>query len=110
VQKASTSKIGLRDARRAKTWPDDRAIGLLLRAAVSPMQLTPGGPLATIAYHFVASLQGVSAAASLIAKSLALRFDGAAQISVPALTLPRGGFIQQAAPIPSSAAHHRLAC
>jgi hypothetical protein len=82
-----------------KTWPDDRAVGLLLRTAVSRMPLVPGGPLATIAVHFLASLQGVSAAARLIAQSLAVHFGNAAAISIPTLTLPKGGFIAQGAAI-----------
>lgn len=85
----------------SRQWPDDRSALLFTRAAIDPMPLVPGGPLAQISYHFIASLQGVSAAAALIAKSLALSWDGVAQISVPALRLPHAAFVAQGAPIPS---------
>jgi hypothetical protein len=51
---------------------------------------------------FVASLVPVSAAAAVIARSLRLAFDGAAQIGVPALTLPAAQWIGEGHPIPVS--------
>jgi hypothetical protein len=82
-------------------WPEDRgAEALLTRSASSPATLATTPALAEIAWHFVASLVPVSAAAALIARSLQLAFDRAAQLNVPALTLPYAAFVGDGAPIP----------
>ena len=81
-------------------WPDDRHADLLIRAATSPATLADTAALQQIALYFVASLVPVSAAAAVIARSLQLAFDHAAQISVPSLTLPHAAWLSEGAPLP----------
>jgi Phage capsid family len=86
--------------RSGKSQWDDRVAGLLTRAASAPTSLANAQALRTVALSFVASLVPVSAAAAVIARSLQLTFDNAAQISVPALTLPTAAWTGEGAPIP----------
>jgi hypothetical protein len=87
--------------RNSKTrWPNDRAVELLTRAATTPTTFAGATALHQIALHFVASLVPVSAAAAVIARSLQLTFDQAAQLSVPALTLPHAAWLGEGLPIP----------
>lgn len=81
-------------------WPDDRHADLIIRAATTPATLADTTALHQIALYFVASLIPVSAAAAVIARSLQLSFDRAAQISVPALTLPHAAWLGEGAPLP----------
>ena len=69
-------------------WPEDRGAELLLRAASSPASTATATALTQIAWQFVASLVPISAAAAVLARSLRLSFDGAAEIRVPGLALP----------------------
>jgi hypothetical protein len=103
----SLARACLNVARRARdplvrnAWPDDRVAGLLTtRAPVSSMTLADAVALQHLALHFVASLTATSAAAAVIARSLRLTFDGAAQIGVPGLTLPTAAWLGEETAIP----------
>jgi hypothetical protein len=95
--------LGLARTARARgtrnEWPEDRNAELLTRAASSPTTLAGTQALAQFSWQFVESLVPVSAAAAVLARSLRLSFDGAAQINVPALTLPYAGWVGEGAPI-----------
>ena len=92
---------GAHDRFAKSSWPDDRACELLTRAASTPASLANTAPLQQLAWHFVASLVPVSAAAAVIARSLQLSFDGVAQINVPSLTLPYATWLGEGMPIPT---------
>jgi Phage capsid family len=82
-------------------WPEDRgAHALLTRAASAPATIATTPALTELSWSFVASLVPVSAAAALVARSLQLRFDSAAQLNVPGLTLPRADFVGEGLAIP----------
>jgi hypothetical protein len=83
-----------------KSWPGDRDVELVLRAASAPATTVNSAALTHIAYSFLSALQPFSAAAALVDRSLKLNFDGAASISVPNLTLPNADFVGQGKPIP----------
>jgi hypothetical protein len=68
--------------------------------ASTPATLAGTQALAQIAWQFVASLVPVSAAAAVLARSLQLAFDGAAQLNVPGLTLPYAAWVPEASAIP----------
>jgi hypothetical protein len=91
---------GDRDRLTKNDWPNDHTAELLTRAASAPTTLANTAALQSVAMHFVASLVPVSAAAAVIARSLQLSFDHAAQISVPALTLPNAAWLGETSPIP----------
>jgi hypothetical protein len=103
---ASVARAALNVARNVRgrsvksSWPDDRNAELLTRAASTPASLANTTALQQVAPHFVASLVPVSAAAAVIARSLQLSFDGAAQIGVPALMLPSAAFVGDGMSIP----------
>ena len=60
-----------------------------------------GNPeLARIAVAYLEALVPVSAAADLLARGIGLNFDGAAQISVPGLSIPNADFVGESQPIP----------
>jgi hypothetical protein len=73
---------------------------LLTRAAVSPTKISDAPSLAQLTYRFVEALAPTSASAAVISQSLQLSFDGAAQISVPGLTIPAAAWVGEGAPIP----------
>jgi hypothetical protein len=87
-------------ARYARRW-DDSDTNLILRAAVSPTTIASAPALAHVAASFLETLAPVSAGADLLMRGIALNFDGAAQINVPAISIPTGGFVSEAAPIPA---------
>ena len=90
----------VRDRFAKSAWPDDRHADLIIRAASTPATLADTAALQQVALYFVASLVPVSAAAAVIARSLQLSFDRAAQISVPALTLPNAAWLGEGQAIP----------
>lgn len=81
-------------------WPDDRTTQLITRAATTQMTIADSQSFQTVALAFVASLAPVSAAAQVIARSLQLNFNGAAQISVPSLTMPYAEWTGEGGVIP----------
>jgi hypothetical protein len=83
-----------------KSWPDDPVVPLVLRAATSPAALSNTPALAIVATVFLESLIPISAAADLLNRGLSLRFDGAATISLPAITQPNVDFVGEGQPIP----------
>lgn len=85
-------------------WSDDRGLGLVLRAAVSPTTLGNTPALAQVAVAFLETLVPVSAGADLLARGIALNFSGAASISVPGIAVPNCDFVGEGAPIPVTAA------
>ena len=88
-------------AKGVSDYPEDRLADLIIhRSAVAPTSRADAAALALVAVKFVASLTPVSAAAAVISRSLQLSFDGAAQITVPALSLPNAAFISEGAAIP----------
>jgi len=84
---------------RKSDWPGDRTAKSITRAATSPTTLSDTPALAQVAMHFIASLVPISAAAAVIARSLQLSFDNAAQISVPSVSLPAAAFGGDGQPI-----------
>jgi hypothetical protein len=98
---ASIVRACIEVARGASDCPSDRLADLIIhRSAVSPTSRTDAAALALVAVKFVASLTPVSAAAAVIARSVQISFDGAAQIAVPSLSLPNAAFISESAAIP----------
>jgi hypothetical protein len=89
----------------AKRWGSDAAVEIasVMRGASSPAMTTTAGwarELATVSYAFLNALVPVSAGAGLLQRSLGLRFDGAAQISIPDVTMPVADFVAEQAAIP----------
>jgi hypothetical protein len=84
----------------AKRWREDRQLDTVLRAAVSPASIASTPALAQTTVAFLATLVPVSAGADLLNRALGLSFDGAAQISVPAIAVPNADFVAEMAPIP----------
>lgn len=82
------------------SWPDDQVAALVSKGAVEPTTLADMAALQSVAVHFIASLVPISAAAAVLAASLKLSFDGAAQITVPALSLPHAAWVAEGAAIP----------
>lgn len=84
-----------------RTWPRDNFAELIIRAPVSPTDLS--SPLTrAIMPSFLAALAPASAAASLFATGLRLSFDGAGEINVPTIIADPSyaAFTGSAAPIP----------
>lgn len=96
-----------RDKSVRNSWRDDSDADLIVRSAVTPTAISgsDAAALATIKIAFIAALTPVSAAAQVIARSLGLTFDGATQISIPALTLPKAQWISEGASIPVVQGH-----
>jgi hypothetical protein len=91
---------GKRHAER-HPWKDDLAIdGLLTRSAVSPTTVATTSALQVVRTFFLPSLVPVSAAAAVLSGGMQASFDGATQISLPAVSLPTMGWIAEAASIP----------
>jgi hypothetical protein len=84
----------------AKRWREDRQLDTVLRAVVSPATIASTPALAQTTVAFLATLVPVSAGADLLNRALGLSFDGAAQISVPAIAVPSSDFVAEGAPIP----------
>jgi len=101
---ASMRKPNLPDRVARELWGNDRNVELVLRAAVSPTTLSSAPGVAQIAQAFLATLVPVSAGADLLGRGVQLSFDGAAQISLPALTTPTADFVGEGQSIPAVAA------
>jgi len=84
---------------RPKLGSDRLAEMLVTRAPTSPTKIADAAALAHVAYYFIASLVPTSAAAAVIARSLQLSFDNAAEICVPGLTLPLAAWVGEGNPI-----------
>jgi hypothetical protein len=80
-------------------WADSKA-ELILRAAVSPATLASAPALTRVAVAFLETLTPMSAGADLLRRGIGLRFDGAAQINVPAIQVPVATFVAEGLPIP----------
>ena len=82
-----------------RTWPNDTAADLILRAAVSPTS-TSSYPTFTTAVTLPA-LAPQSAAVRLFANALKVDLTGVASITVPyAATQPQVGFVAEGSPAP----------
>jgi hypothetical protein len=89
-----------RPSDHARAWADDRALGLILRAAVSPATIASTPQLASVAASFLATLVPMSAGADLLGRCIGLNFAGAAQIRVPGIAVPSADFVAEGAAIP----------
>jgi len=87
------------DYARAR-WGNDRTAELILRAPVSPTTIASAPALAQVAAAFLDVLVPLSAGADLLARGVKLNFDGAAQLNIPAITLPNVTFVGEGAPVP----------
>jgi capsid protein len=81
-------------------WPADPDVELVLRAATASHTLANTPVLAQIAKVFLTTLVPVSAGADLLARGIGLTFDGAAQITLPGISVPTADFVGEGAPIP----------
>jgi hypothetical protein len=75
-------------------------VPLVTRTAQTPTSTTDAAALMTITMHLVESLQPVSAAANVIARSLGLSFGQAEQLSIPTVAMPGADFVAEGQPIP----------
>ena len=87
-------------AQADKILSGDHNADLLVKAATSPTTLSGTPGLQAIALALVAALVPQSAAAAVIARSLQLRWDQAAQVKVPGIALPHAAFIGEGGMIP----------
>jgi hypothetical protein len=81
-------------------YGNDHDVELVLRAVTSPATLTNTPALAQLTKTFLTALKPMSAGIDLLDRGIGLTFDGAAQIQLPALTLPAIDFVGEGAPIP----------
>jgi hypothetical protein len=100
ISKAVLSLVRNQGDQRKAMRVLDEVGELLTRAAVTPTTLANAPGLAQLTYRFVEALKPTSASAAVIAQSLQLSFDGAAQISVPGLSIPAAAWVGEGAPIP----------
>src|SRR5262245_12667297 len=84
-----------------KSWPEDRTVQVLLKAASPPFTVSDATTLAHVSVHLVTALAGASAGAALLSRGLQLSFDGAPSITVPGLTMAAPGFVAEGQPIPA---------
>ncbi len=91
----------VRDKSARNAWRDDGDVDLVLRSPVDPSSISGADTiaLATIKLALLRQLFAVSAAANVIARSLGLSFDRAAQITVPTLTMPTASWTGEGQPI-----------
>jgi hypothetical protein len=83
-----------------RQWGDERTLELVLRAATAPATLAGNPALAHVAVAFLDTLVPVSAGADLLSRGVGLNFAGAAQINVPAISIPVADFVGELVPIP----------
>src|SRR5262249_47699836 len=83
-----------------KTWPGDRNVPEILRAATAPATIATSGPLAQVTAAFLPALTPVSAGADLLQRVLGLSFSGHAQINLPSIGPVIADFVGEGAPIP----------
>ncbi len=87
---------------RQKGWADDRAAGILTRAASGPALTSQAGwakELATVAQAFLRTLVPMSAAAQLLDQAIALSFNGTAKITLPTITPGSASWVAEGQPI-----------
>jgi hypothetical protein len=84
----------------ARTWPADRNVPMLLRAAVSPFALADAPGLVVLGLEFLKALTPVSAGADLLGRGLQVRFDRTGAITIPALAPAVAAFVSEGEPIP----------
>jgi hypothetical protein len=84
----------------ARAWGSDRTLDLVLRAATQPATLAGNPQLAQVGAEFLDVLTPASAGADLLNRAVKLNFAGAAQLNVPAIAIPTGGFVAEGASIP----------
>jgi hypothetical protein len=82
-------------------WGSDRTLDLVMRAATTPTSLAGSPQLAQVAVAFLKALAPQSAGADLLMRGVGLNFDGAASISVPAISIPVADFVGEGMPIPA---------
>jgi hypothetical protein len=87
-----------------RAWPGDRAVPLVLRAAVTPASIADAPGLVPTALAFLAALTPQSAGADLLNRGLALHFDGFAAITVPSLGVPTAERVAEGEAIPTTEA------
>jgi hypothetical protein len=85
---------------RASQDVNEMQVPLIAKGAVLPTTTAEAAALLTVTTHLLESLVPVSAAATVIARSLGLTFDHATQLSVPGVWLPAAKWVAEAAPIP----------
>jgi Phage capsid family len=83
-----------------KTWPADRNVATVLRAATSGLTMASADGLAQVTAAFLPALVPVSAGADLLQRGLGLSLDGIAQLTVPGIAVPTADFVAEFAPIP----------
>jgi hypothetical protein len=85
-----------------KSWPGDRQLERILRAAVAPSSLTnTAAAVSPVMTELLMALAPLSAAASLINRTFKLRFAEAGQIYVPGIvTAPQMAFVAEGEPLP----------
>jgi len=88
------------EAYARKTWPGDRNIVEVMRAATAPTTIASSGPLAQVVAAMLPALVPVSAGADLLQRVLGLSFSGHAQISIPSIGETIADFVAEGAPIP----------
>jgi hypothetical protein len=84
-------------------WSGDNESMLVLRAASSPATTTNTPALTQTTKTFLAALKPVSAGIDLLGRGITLDFNGAASITLPALTMPAIDFVGEGMPIPAVA-------
>jgi Phage capsid family len=89
--------------RRAREWPHDPDVDLILRAATSPASMTSAAALGAVTTQFLRSLQPLSAGAQLLDLGIGLSFGSNATISLPNITAIYADWVGELAPIPSRA-------
>jgi hypothetical protein len=84
-------------------WSGDSEAMLVLRAASSPASTTNTAALTQTTKTFLTALKPVSAGVDLLNRGIMLDFNGAASITLPALTVPAIDFVGEGLPIPAVA-------
>jgi hypothetical protein len=87
-----------------QTWPSDRDLPIILRAAIAPASTANAPELTYAAFALLAALVPQSAGADLLQRGLSLQFNGAASLSVPSLAVPAADFVGEGEPIPTTEA------
>jgi hypothetical protein len=81
-------------------WPEDRDSLMVLRAATAPHSVSNTPALTQTVKHFLAALKPTSAGADLLDRGVGLEFNGAAQIVLPALSIPSADWVGEGVAIP----------
>jgi hypothetical protein len=82
------------------SWPNDREVPLLLKAASPPLTLSDALTYNVIAKAFLTNLVPVSAAAAVLARGIQVSLAGVPAVSFPGMTFPAIGWIGEGAPFP----------